>query len=164
MARTLIVNNTSYSYPDPGDDPGWGEGATGWAQAVTDVLNTLLGAADILETTATILANAPTPVAVNGLLFNPAIVRAGVIDYAITRTSDEAPTGFLEEGYISFLYDPSAGPGDRFKLTRQATGDSLVEFEIDETTGQVSYTSELLTPGITNYFGEIKFKARAILS
>lgn len=35
MATTLTVNGTDYSFPQPGEAPGWGSAVTNWATAVT---------------------------------------------------------------------------------------------------------------------------------
>lgn len=160
MARNLIVNNTTYSYPDPGDDPGWGEGATGWAQAVTDVINTLLGPGDIIETIFTIQPEQLTSANITGLLFNPTTVRAAIIEYSIYRRTQELPAGTTEEGTITLLNDDSETP--RFKLTREANGDALVDIDIDQLTGQFSYTSQAISLPSTDYVGTMRFRARTL--
>ena len=56
MSRQLQIGNKVFNYPDTGDNPGWGEDATAWAQAVTTALETVQGTNDIPATT-TALAN-----------------------------------------------------------------------------------------------------------
>lgn len=89
MPTPLVVNNNTFEYPIPGDEPGWGEGATGWAVEVTDVLSNLQGTDDIPETTFSVANNVASPANVVGLLFNSSTVRAGVIDYSVYRSNEE---------------------------------------------------------------------------
>lgn len=89
MSRNLTVNGTTFPYPDPGDEPGWGQPASDWAEEVTKVLNDLQGIDDIPETTANIANNIVVPLNVPGLIFNPTTVRSAIIDYSIYRTSGQ---------------------------------------------------------------------------
>lgn len=159
MAINLIVNGTSYVYPDPGEDPNWGAGATDWASAVTDALNTLLASGDILDTTFSIDNNISIVTNVNGLLFDPGTVRAANIDYAIYRTSTANPSGNAETGVIYLIYDDSASAGSKWQLNQKIDGASGVVFSITDT-GQVQYKSTDI--GSTSYSGTIKFRAKTL--
>lgn len=159
MPVQLIVNGTAYQYPIPGEDPGWGEDGTDWAQAVTDVLNTLLGAGDILQTSFNINNNVGVATNVNGLFFDPGTVRAANIDYSVYRTSTANPSGFSETGTIYLIYDDSASAGNKWQLSQRTTGNSGVTFSILDS-GQITYTSTDI--GSVGYSGIIKFRAKTL--
>ena len=155
MPKTLIVNNTPYSYPTAGDAPGWGNDATNWASGVTDVLSDLLGPNDILETAFNI-ANGVSTQSVTGLVFNAAAVRSAKIDYAIYRVSDVETSGNTESGVLNIVYDNVAG----WLISHGSiTGDAGVTFTITPT-GQIQYSSTTLAG--TVYSGTMKFRAKAL--
>jgi hypothetical protein len=79
MSVTLIVNNTPFEYPEQGEQQPWGESATNWAIEVTDVLSSLSGSSDILETSASILNNQTTKANILGLFFDINTVRSFVV-------------------------------------------------------------------------------------
>jgi hypothetical protein len=156
MAKTLIVNNTPYEYPTEGDAPGWGADATGWAEAVTEVLSNLQGPNDILETSFSIANNQTTLADVTGLSFNAGSVRSSRINYSIFRISDSNPSGNAESGVIDIVYDNNAGwliaQGD-------TVGFAGCIFTITPA-GQFRYTSTDI--GSLNYIGEMRFYAKSI--
>lgn len=156
MPKTLIVNNTPFSYPTAGDEPGWGGEATAWATEVTNVLNNLLGPNDILETSFNIANNQTTAANVTGLIFNTGAVRSAVVEYSVFRISDTNPSGNTETGEMHIVYDNAAG----FSIgIGGIVGNSGCIFTITAA-GQVQYTSTDI--GSTNYTGIMKFKARAL--
>lgn len=156
MPKTLIVNNVPYDYPTAGDEPGWGGEATGWAEEVTNVLNNLLGPDDILETSFNIANDQSTVADVTGLAFNAGSVRSAIVEYAVYRISDSAPSGNAETGEIHIVYDNSAGWSIG---VGSVVGNSGINFSITSA-GQVQYTSTDI--GTLGYTGIIKFKARAL--
>ncbi len=159
MPVPLTIQNTTFNYPVQGEDPQWGQEATDWAQAVTDVLATLLGVGDILQTTVTINNNVAIAINVNGLLFDPSLVRAANINYSVYRTSSTNTSGFSEEGTIYIIYDNNAASGSKWTLSQRTNGNSGVVFTITDL-GQVQYTSSDI--GTTTYSGTMKFAAKAL--
>jgi len=155
----LTVNNNVYNYPDAGTDPGWGEDATAWAQAVTDVLSTLLAPGDILETSFSISNNVLVDTNVNGLQFNGASVRAANVEYSIYRTSTETPSGNVQTGTLLLTYDTTGAIGSKWIVADQRTGDAGVVFTCTDA-GQIQYKSTDI--GTTSYQGQIKFRARTL--
>lgn len=156
MPKVLIVNNTPYNYPTSGDEPGWGDDATGWAEGVTTVLSNLVGPNDILETAFNIANNQITDADVTGLVFNAASVRAAKISYSVFRVSTTNPSGFTETGTIQIIYDNNVG----WSINHGAIlGSSGVTFTITST-GQVQYKSTDI--GALNYIGIIKFSAKTL--
>lgn len=156
MAKTLIVNNSPYSYPTAGDEPGWGGEATGWAEAVTNVLADLLGPNDILETAFNIANNQTTFADVTGLTFNAASVRAAEITYSIFRVSTTNLSGNTETGKIQLIYDNNIG----WSINQgNILGSGGVIFTVTGT-GQLQYKSTDI--GALNYTGTMKFRAKAL--
>jgi len=155
MSTNLTVNNNTFAYPVPGDEPGWGEGATGWAVEVTEVLNNLQGTDDIPETSFTVANNNAVATDVVGLVFNPASVRAGVIDYSIYRST--SITELAEKGKMEIIYKNGASSGTKWSIGRVFFGDDAgVVFTMTDA-GQVQYTSTNLSG--TGYSGIMKFEA-----
>lgn len=155
----LTVNNNTYDYPDPGTDPGWGEAASAWAQAVTDTLNTLVSPADILETSYIVNNNITVATDINRLFFDPGTVRAANITYSVYRTSTANPTGNVESGTVFLTFDNSAGPGSKWLLGQQKIGDAGVVFSITDA-GQVQYRTTDINS--TGYQGTIRFTAKTL--
>lgn len=156
---TLVVNNITFNYPDPGSDPGWGGDATDWAKEVTTVLATLLGTNDIIQTSALIANNQTAVTDVSKLFFNPSSSRAANINYSIYRRSDTNTSGIVESGTIYITYDNSASAGNKWVLAHASGGSGGVLFNITDA-GQVQYKSTDI--GSTNYVGQIKFSAKVL--
>lgn len=159
MPIPLIIKGTTYQYSIPGEDPNWGQENTDWAQAVTNVLNTIVSDNDILETTATIANNIAIPTNVSQLQFDIGSVRAANIDYAIYRTSNDNPSGFSETGTIYLIYDDVPAS---WQLSQRSVGNSEVVFSITSL-GQIQYVSSDLDP-LSNggYSGIITFQAKTL--
>lgn len=154
MSVTLTVNGIPFDYPTEGSPAPWGEAATGWAEQVTTVINSLRGVADIIETGSDILNNQSTPVNLADMRFDPSIVRQFTINGAITRTYDSSLV--YEEFEIKGIKKATG-----WDLRIQGQSDSGVRFSILDD-GQVQYTSTNL-PVVTTYSGLCKFNAVAIL-
>lgn len=159
MAKSLNIRGTTYQYADPGDDPGWGQENSDWAEAVTDVINSLVSDNDILETSGIIQNNVIVPLDLNRLLFDPGAVRAANVDYAIYRTSNSNPTDFSETGTIYLVYDDNALSNAKWLLNQRTSGNSGVVFNILDS-GQIQYTSSDI--GSSGYTGTITFQAKTL--
>lgn len=142
MSKVLNVNNTNFNYPEPGEDVGWGEGATGWAEAVTEVLTTVIGPGDIIQTNYPLVNNQASFIPVVGFIFNNATVKAVTCTYRIFRT--DGTVDLSEQGEIKFIYKPETS---NWFMTREYVGDnSGVNLDITSG-GQVQYTT-------TNFVGQ----------
>lgn len=159
MSIPLTVGTQTFNYPIQGQDPQWGEEAAGWAEAVTNVLATLLAPGDILQTTATINNNIAVATNVEGLLFDPTFVRAANVDYSVYRISTANPSGNTESGTIYLVYDTNAAPGSKWSLSQKINGDAGIAFSINDA-GQIQYTSTDINS--TGYSGTMKFSARTL--
>jgi len=156
VPKVLTVNNTPYNYPTSGDEPGWGNDATGWATGVTEVINDFLGPDDILQTAFNLANDQAAPTDVVGLTFNAATVRSAVIDYSVYRISDANPTGNTESGQMHIVYDGAAGWSIGIGGIVENAG---VAFTITAA-GQIQFTSTDI--GALNYSGTMKFRAKAL--
>lgn len=159
MAISITINNKTFSIPVAGEDPGWGEDTTAWIQEASKILNTLFGGGDLAETTATIDNNITSAQNINGLVFNPATIRAAFIEYSIYRVSDTTQSGTAEVGFMLAVYDNNGTSGNKWIFTREFGGDSGVTIDVTDA-GQFTFTSTDI--GSTNYSGTMRFKARTI--
>lgn len=147
MAIPLIVGSQEFQYPEEGDQ-NWGEDATAWAEAITNVISTITGAGFIPETTADIDDNVSTPTDILGAIFDSSTVRAFQFVYAINRS--DGVSEFNEFGRIEAIYN-----GADWDYNISTVDDSGVTLTVDSS-GQVQYISSSL--GGT-YTGDIKFYA-----
>ncbi len=162
MPESIVVNSIPIEYPSPGDEPGWGEAATQFAVEVAEVLNELVNPNDILETSFSIQNDISVATNISGLSFSTGQVRAASLDYSIYRYSDETQSGNAEFGLISLVYDDNATAGSKWIMSVGAlAGQAGVYFTITDA-GQMKYTSTDI--GSTDYEGEMRFRAKTILS
>lgn len=161
MPTNLVVNNNNFAYPLPGDEPGWGEGATGWAVEVTDVLQGLQGANDIPQTLFDIANNISSPTMIVGLLFNPATVRSAVVEYSIYRKTDTVGNEFAEKGTLELIYKNGGPINSKWTIGRVFFGDDAGLLFTMSDAGQVLYTSSNIAGA--NYTGTFHFSARVTL-
>lgn len=151
----LIVNNTTFNYPDPGAEPGWGEDATGWAKAVTDALASLAPAGTLNEAQSAI-DNNQTNEEVSGLLFSFLLTKTATVLYRIERDTD-AMSPLVEQGYLYILYDNGT-----WLISREISAGTPAGVQLDiDSNGQVIYTSTNLAGA--SYTGFIKFKTFGIV-
>jgi hypothetical protein len=156
---SITINNQTFSIPVPGEDPGWGEDTTAWINEISKVVNNFFGTGDILESSASIANDQTVAQAITGLAFDPATVRAAVIEYSVYRLSDTETSGNIENGTILVAYDNNATVGSKWVLSRDYSGESGVDIDITDA-GQLTYLSDDI--GTSNYSGIITFRARAL--
>lgn len=154
MPYAVVINGETFQYPAPGDVPGWGSQASDAFVAVTQVLNTLAGPSDILQTVATINNNQSSSGNIVGLAFNPAVVKGARVDYNVYRVT--STNEVVEQGTMWLSYKPNAATWDMVEQGSQAAN---IKFSITSQ-GQVQYTTDNM-PGI-NYNGQIVFRAIAL--
>lgn len=148
MSKSLAVNGVTFSYPENGDDPGWGGDASGWAEQVTDVLSNLNPEGTILQTEITLVDNQTSYTDINTLSFDSANVRSAIVEYVSTRSDD------AEFGMLFITYD-----GSDWLISRQSTnGDTGLDFDISSL-GKIQYKSTS-----TGFDPVVKFRAKTILN
>ncbi|NRA93988.1 MAG: hypothetical protein HRU26_15145 [Psychroserpens sp.] len=154
MSIRLVLVDEGFDYPQTGNGEGWGEEATGWAEKVTEVINSVISNQDISLTEA-VLINGSSGI-VNGMAFSPTntqrIEVKGVINRVYTAIS--AKPEEAEEITIKGSYN-----GSDFLIGVTSIGDDTgVTLDVD-TAGQFNYVAnnKVDTESIT-----IKFKGTAI--
>jgi hypothetical protein len=152
MPKTLTVGTEEFEFPIEGENPGYGESITDWAEAVTDALTNVQQPNDILTTTATINNNISSPTSIPGFSFDTSEVIAITGEYIVRRTTVSPANNLVESGIISGNFD-----GTNWSITRTQEGDADIEFTITSG-GQIQYTSSDLSG--TSYVGEVTFKAK----
>lgn len=123
------------------------------ALAVKTYVDALPVAIIVSQTSSTIVNNQSTPANITGLIFNPTLFRGVKIEYSIYRQTDTASSAVAQMGQLRFVYNTQAGVW----LTSDdyAGQDAGVTFTIDNTSGQIQYTSTDITG--TNYVGTLKY-------
>ena len=159
MAKNLKVGNTTYSYPTQGQDPAWGQPASDWAEAITNVVATLSGASDINLSEGNINNNQVVAIPITAtkgknLQFNDTTVIAAEITYLVQRTVGAAT--IRQFGKFMLVKDN----GIWNVLETSTSGDSGIIFAVAVVSGlaKITYTSTNLTPGT----GKIYYSAKAI--
>jgi hypothetical protein len=160
MSKDLQIGSNIYEYPSPGEPAGWSEGASDWAEGVTNALATVQGPNDILLTSSSLVIPDGTPETegpfnVNGFLFDSATVQGFEAQFLVTRTYTDATPKEVESGDIM---GNGTGAGGDFFISVSSIGDTGISFSITSD-GQVQYTMEerANTQNI-----QIKFKAKTI--
>ena len=163
MSKELTVGNQAFQYPIDGTKPGWGEEATGWAEAMTDAMATVFGPNDIPTTIVAIANNinnltlgAGGPLDVGAgptsLSFPPSSVRSFLVTYAVTRDDElsQPDSIIVESGEMEANYN-----GSEWNFFHSHLGDAGVDFSITPS-GQIQYYS--------NDFGHgtIIFRAKTV--
>lgn len=147
----LTVNGVTFNYPSEGQEAGtWGADATDWASEVTDVLGTVAPEGTITITESPFNDAASGNVA--GLQFSSSVTQVAKIIYKIKRNT------LYESGTLDVLYDNGVWKMSRIIDVSSST-DLGVSLNIDDTTGQVTYTSTS-----TGVAGTIKFKSISTLA
>jgi hypothetical protein len=159
LAVSVTINNKTYSIPSPGEDPGWGEATTDWIVEANKVIANLFGPGDILQTSFNLSNNVIVSQPLLALSFNATLIRSAFIEYSVYRRSDSNPFGNVESGIIQLIYDNDAPINEKWKMTREYSEDSGIDFFVNDL-GQLSYTTTDI--GAAGHTGVIKFRARAL--
>lgn len=149
MSVTLTIGGTPFAYPSPGDNPGWGEAATAWAQAVTNSLGTLQGPGFIPTTTASIADNVSTFTDIPGFVFSISATRSFSAPYSVVRTN--GTSSIVEEGIMRAVND-----GTTWFFSIERSENAGMTFQLTPA-GQIQYKS---TSVGGTYSGTIKFQAQ----
>lgn len=155
MPTNIIINNNTFAYPSPGDEPGWGSQATDAMVEVAEVLNNLQGADDIPETSFNVANNQVSASDIVGLVFNPATVRSATVDYSIYRNTDSVE--LAEKGKLELVYKNGGPNGEKWTIGRVFFGDDAGLIITMTDAGQAQYTSTNISG--TGYTGEMRLEA-----
>lgn len=117
MSKRLTVGNQVFEYPDNTQSPGWGEAASDWAEAVSDILEVFQGPNDLVSQ----IQDLPiTTGAIPGVIFSTANVASFKFEYAILNG-----TSVLESGVINGVNN-----GTTFLIDREQLNDALGSFSM----------------------------------
>lgn len=155
MSLPVVISGTSYSLPQQGENPPWGDDLDALLLALIAVANNSVGSADILTTNFTLANNVAAPTNVTGAAFDTASVRSFILQYSIYRSSSTTETS--EVGELLGTYKSTAAT---WELAQYNAGTSGVIFTITNA-GQIQYVSSNF--GGINYSGKLKFSAKAFL-
>lgn len=161
MALQLVVNGISYTYPIAGTNPQWGEDASEWAQAVTEVLSNLVGEFDILGTNFSLDNNVDPANLITGLSFSNSVTRSAEISYTIYRLAEDSGAGLTELSETGKINIIRRSTEDEWEFSQIKTGDAQVSFFINSD-GTFSYTSSDL-PSDVSYQANLTFSAKVTL-
>lgn len=154
MAIRLVIVDQGFDYPETGNGEGWGEEATGWAEAVTETINSIVSNSDI-PLSGAILVNGTSGI-VNGMSYSASAIQRIITEGVITRKYTQQ-SGLPEESE-SFT-SQGVYNGSDFIISNILVGDDTgISLDIDSA-GQYTYEAEAKddTETIT-----IKFKGAAI--
>ena len=114
MPLPLVVNGTTFLYPNSGEDPGvYGEEATAWAEEVTTVLGSVVGPGDILQTNFNLDNNQTASFAdITGFIFDSNVIKGVTCSYRIERTN--ATSYLVEKGTLEAVFNPETSILRRF--------------------------------------------------
>lgn len=152
MTKRLQVGDEIFNYPTTGDS-NYGESATAWATAVTDVLTNVIGPGDIL-TQQTELVGASGNV--SGLVFDVSFVQRIVVEGFISRETQIDPMT-VEKKIESFMIEGVYNGADFIYSVEYVGDDTLVELSF--TGGQCTFTQTVIPDSTVT----IKFKAKSII-
>lgn len=155
MSVILVINNIPFEIPTQGESSPWGEPVTDFLTEVAKILNSVNGPSDILESSATILNNQPTPVDITGFFFDSTVVRSFAVRGNVYRNIDG--TEYSEEFLLVGLFQGAAG----WALTQEGMGNAGITLSITPA-GQIQYASTNLAG--TVYSGLTKFRGVGILA
>jgi len=156
MSKRLAVGNEIFNYPVTGSS-NYGEDATAWAEAVTEVLETVIGPGDILTQQVQLVGASGN---ITGLAFDTTFVQRVSVEGLLTKESilpisDPSYFKLTESFNIEGVFD-----GTNFKFSVESTGDDTqVVIDVAPSSGQFTFT-QVVTP---NSETTIKFKAKAII-
>jgi hypothetical protein len=152
MPKTLIVGTEEFEFPIEGENAGYGEQVTDWAEAVTEALTTVQQPNDILVTTALIANNVSSLTNVTGFIFDTSEVISIDAQYIVSRSTVSPAVSVTQSGRLEGNYN-----GSTWSISHSFDGEAGVRFDITNG-GQVQYTSTDMSG--TSYVGSIIFKAK----
>lgn len=158
LCRSSMINvqigRQVISIPSVNDSPNWGQGIINAIQALAGALQFTFGPNDIPPQEFILQTNAATSVAITPLRFSVTQVRGAYVYYAIYRQTNSVSEA--EIGVLETVYNPNGPTGQKWSFSRSYTGNSTVDFFIDDS-GQITYSSALIAG--SNFTGNILFKA-----
>lgn len=157
MSKSLTISGVTYNYPENGTEPSWGEEASGWAEAVTNLLASLNTDGDILTTSFSPANNQSSAANVVGLTFDGTVLQGFVCDYSIYRTN--GILSYSETGTVHGAYNTLTSTWE-MAISGINVGDTGITLSINNG-GQIQYTSTNIVGG--THSCRMVFRARSFL-
>lgn len=155
---TINIQGTIINFPDSGSSPNWAQPIIDFAKAVEGALGSFVGPFDIPPQIYIMTSNANSNVDLPNLSFPTANVQGAFINYSVFRnTSTQTIT---ETGSFMVNYNPTAGVGAKWEISREYIGNAQIQFNITDV-GQVQFSTSLITG--TGHVGRITYQAKSIL-
>lgn len=161
MSKTITIQGTVIEFPEPGESPDWGQSVEDFAVAVEDALNGVAGAFDVAPQVMNIDAYNPTVsnIDIPNLSFSTSTVRSAIINIAVSRQTNS--TKSTEFSVLNIVYNAGNSIGQKWEMTREATGDGSISFNITDS-GQIQFTTEAISGA--SHTGIISYSAKALLN
>lgn len=153
MSTQVTISGSTYSIPNQGQSPPWGEDLSDLLSAMVSLLTSLQGSFDVVTTAFGIVNNQATPANVTGLSFNTSQVRSAIISYSAYRSTNSSELS--EAGQVYATYKSAAGT---WEIAQASVGSSGITLTITSS-GQFQYVSTNMSG--TSYVGKLTFKAIA---
>lgn len=156
--KKLQVVNEEFDYPITGSS-NYGEEATGWAEAVTEVLKEVSGPGDISTRPGTLelfAGNEYSTGIIEGLIFDPLYVQKVEVKGILTRDFTDGSS------YIESFTIEGVLKGSIFDIQSEFVGDDT-EVSFYTTSGQFYYKALTEIPNKTTQSLNIKFSAKALI-
>lgn len=156
---TITIGSTVIDFPNSARDPNWAEPIIQFAESVSENLNSLISAADILPNSFTLDAYNGATVAIPGFTLDTSLMRGVIIKYALNRDRDT--THKVEYGHILAVYNANGPINSKWELSREFVGDAGVSITSSDV-GQISITLDTIS-GVGAHTGIITYSAQALL-
>jgi hypothetical protein len=153
MSKKLTVGNESFNYPITGTN-NYGEGASDWAESITDAVAEFFGPGDIRTQEQALTAGASNANIPN-LLFDMAYVQRVRIEGFVVRTT----TGNIKTREAFVVEGISASNGTSLNISIEWIGDDT-DIVLGTTGGQFTYT-DAADAGVIADTTELKIKFAA---
>lgn len=161
MSKTITIQGTDIQFPTSGESPDWSQPIVDFAEAVESALTGVSGAYDVSPQVMNIDAYNPTGSAIDitNLSFSTTEVLSATITISVYR--DTTTTTSTETSVLNIVYNATNGTGQKWEMTREATGDASITFSITDA-GQVQFETTAL--GGSSHVGHLSYSAKALLN
>lgn len=156
MPKTLTVGTENFDFPLEGENPGYGQSITDWAEAVSDALGTVQAPNDVLVSTASILNNQTSFADISGFIFDSSEVISINAEFIVQRSTVSPSNVLVEDGVIRGNFN-----GSSWVYSVVSQGNAGITFNITDA-GQLQYRTTDVSG--TSYTGTITFRGRVFNS
>lgn len=153
--KTITLGSSSYSLPQNGEDPTWGEQLSDLVEAMADTLNGAVGTYDSLNKLF-LFTNNMSATDIPGASIDPVVVNGAIMTYSCRRVTSSVTA--TEVGQITITYNSSNPSSAKFDFAHQQAGSAGLTFTITDA-GAVQIASSNLAG--TSHVGRLRFSIKA---